>query len=472
MKHWVVAITFLLPLFCLSGARANPEAEVTLPLRGFFHPGRYMPLHVVATTSQSGEQQLRVDAGGSMSVVCPMNNGSADVLMPWICYSDQMGAVSVTIDGVEVPRPTTMPPVEVRALTAEQRLVGYATGDAQEAVALGRALSADRECIACPLPPGQALAGSPAAWETLDLLILDRAAAMMQSLPSLTQSLVPMGVALAIRDSQAGEGNASPDPQWPWRHITVGEVGYWVLLYTAVGPDGTYSPDVYRVVDHWQPRWPTSYRRQALLIAVVYSLCLLGGLLLRPRGIVWIVVLTSVAIGVAELWRRTHWPVTARGGDVLLMPAGASSNPDIAQTPGLVQIDSWSFHAALATSFIDCRWAGLTKPIFYSEQQMSRFSPILYCAQDGQPHTFHFTMTPGEKLALLMRSAGPRPPNVTPSVPVTSALEPLVRMIYLREGDEIAGQFQANPSATMGWEEEELWPAMVVQRGATKPSGE
>src|SRR3954465_1402556 len=123
--------------------------EMSMPLGGYWRPGRYMPLRV---TARDAGISVEIGGEGVIAVRVSLRDGRFDGIVPVLALSD--------------PRIHNQP---TRQLRPEQRLVGFTTID----IPFAQDLFPGTTIVPIQLAAGDPLPGAAVAWETLDAVVLD-----------------------------------------------------------------------------------------------------------------------------------------------------------------------------------------------------------------------------------------------------------------------------------------------------------
>jgi hypothetical protein len=419
---------------------------VTLPLQGYYHPGRYMPIHVVAS-GQSEDDVVRINAPGSLWTWVKTQGGHVDAVVPWLAIDDRArggGALQWSI----VPR-IGGTPVEpaLKALGERQRLVGFAGPASAAALEIAAKIYPGDELIPIALNPAEPLAGPAAAWEALDAVVLDPPAALRIGEARFT-ALAGMGVAFAVIGTGGG---TVPWSRWPWRH----EAAWAILHHEPSGPRlASYEAAVYEPIANWRSGWPWGVRRQFLLMAGAFVTPMLLLALWRPRGTaIWALLLSGVCLGGMAAWGNWRKPNLTIVANVKVI------GPDITQD------DQWCYQTTHLQTASLLRWADVTKPFFASPAQLDESHARLVCYPNGDPDFLFFGLFAGEKLAVLWRRCGPQGPSATPSDRVTTPMLGMVRDLYLGPGDVVLGELSTPPVIGEPYLMSTQWAGVVVKRG-------
>ena len=402
------------------------EVSVSLPLEGYYRAGRYMPVRVVVKGEPAGE--LRVSADGAVTTAIQLDGRTADLIVPLLVVREPLGPVRWSLPDGRGGTVGTKP----IALGEQDRLVGFAGGDTGATAGL----FAGKTVIPVSLDATNPLRGPPAACESLDAVVLDRAPPEY-----LARSLAAGGTAVAVRSAAQPEANLLP-----WRRA--GEA--WVLSNDPVGPRGAIVPEAYLPTYGWRPGRTPETRRQVVLIAVLFSLFFFAATLWRSRLAVIVVVgLSAAACGALAFRAGRQSPVTVAGAVVFVRHGG------------IFQVDQWEFIKCMAPATTGFRPTLAARPVFASVGHFERSGVRLACGPDGMPLAFTFPLTPESSMAFLTRLASPTDALPDPAAR-GSPLWPLVREGYLRPGWRAAGEikwgFDEGPEV-----QRENWGGIVVE---------
>jgi len=444
-------------------ASAEAKLALDLPLGPYYKPGKYIPVHVradlgdarewwVVVASENVKGKFDIPLGAGRTGV-HLDSGRLDAVLPWLIFDSRAARPRLFIE--ERTEYALGPPL--RAIDSNtERLVGWTTPDE----AFARSLLSSQESAGAPLTiipialdPAQPIKGHAAAWESLDLIVLDSAAAARLPQEQLA-ALLATGVTIAIRTT-------TPPPYyavWPservgeylvYRHQVVGPIGGGVA--GMLGADG--YPAAYRPVISWEPGWPWVFRRRLLLIAAAVCIPLLALVLWRPR-LTWLWS-TGYVTGVVvflSYWWEAQLLVQQTGGEVIV------------RTDGLTQTDGWTYQTTTEDRDATVRWLDVTHPLYASRRAQDATWMSLGCDTMGRPLFFHARIPGGAKLAYVSRSVGPRAPQTEPATPVTSPLGALAEDVYLTTGGRLAGELPGSVTAPPAWGylEVQQWKAIVI----------
>lgn len=412
--HALSLTTFLWA--CLLASTAG--GSVTLPLQGYCRPGRYFPIQVDGGDaampqffSADGCLPTLVQAGLPHRRVVPM----------------LVTGFPTTLKGNRTGRDSML----LRVPKDDERVIATTTADVSAAAPL---FSGSR-IIAIRLDPTDPLPGPPAAWETLDAVLLD--AAEFSRIPDEERSaLLAGGVKLICT------GDVAPDARWPWQH----KENAWVLSFALAGPVGeTVNEDAYAPTYAWNPGWRNAVRGQVMGAAILLVLITIA-LLLRPNRwtlISAIFLMLVASIGIAA-WRQSLGNITRAGGDVVVARAG------------LLQRDAWVYERSRESSTQSVAWNNWTHPMFSSDDALRNSAMKLVVTAQGELQFSHDAIT-GHTMAFVRREIWPGEMPVS-SMPVRSPMLELAKSVYLGAGEKIAGESPGSDGR---------WPT-IVEQSATK----
>lgn len=424
-------VSFL--LLCLAliwmDGPAQGAVEFSLPLEGYYRPGRYMPARITAEQTP----MLLLQGTGVLPTQVNADQTRLDGIAPLLPLDNTLRTLHWDAGGT---RGTLQ--ASLRALQPDQRLVGLVADDLEFA----RRLFPDQTIIPIRLDPAMPLPGPIAAWQALDAIVLDPPVAQQLGQGKLG-ALLAGGTWIAVR------GQSPPDADWPW----AAREGYWVLSPDLAGPRiaGVYS-GAFAPVQGWRAEWPVAFRRRMVLCAVVCSILLLGLALVRSRWTPLLMVLLSAAtVLLLGLWWKNRSAVLLREGQVI-----------VARNP-LAQVDLWHYYASPSAATAQVPWLDTTWPFFEDGADLDALGVTLHCGADGQPISFVCRIPPGLKMGFLSRSLGRASPATASPVAPDNPLVRLAKRAYLSQGDQMVGQILPSHSAGDSLLAEH-WPALVIQR--------
>ena len=403
------ASVFWVWMLCFS-LRSAVWAGVALPLEGYCRPGRFFPVRVDGADAgrtlsflEEGCLGCQLDAGAGGSRIVPMLAIGTPRELKW--------------DGGSVA---------LRSLRDDERLVACTSDQIEPS------LFPDARMIAIRLDPTDLLPGPPAAWESLDAVLLD--SPMFGRITDAQRSvLLAGGVVLAARGEM-------PDQRWPWRRVG----SLWILSVPIVGPtDQLVDDSVYAPTFAWTPGWSPQVRGQVIGIAAMLVLCTGAILLLRRNrwtagAVIFLALLTT---GGVIGWRRSLGSVDRAGGDVLV------------SGEGLLQRDSWVYERAKISSAETVPWTGWTHPVFASSTGMIRADMRIHIGANDEM-SFVFQANAGHTIAFVRREVQPA---AMPAIACThdSPMQDTAKAAYLGAGMKVVGEVSGMKGR---------WPGVVISR--------
>src|SRR5947208_2880831 len=207
--------------------RASAAVEVTVPLGGYWRPGKYMPVRVMA---REAGNSLEIGGDGVVPVRLRLREGRFDGVVPLLVISEPRGIGD---------RP-------MRQVRPEQRLVGFTTID----IPFAQELFAGDTIVPIQLSAADPLPGAAAAWEMLDAVVLDNTVSNVTE--QKLRELGTCGVVVAWRPGEVSRPN-------------------------TIGPRAA-SEDLaaFAPVQGWAADGPVAFRRGVMLCAVAFSIIALG----------------------------------------------------------------------------------------------------------------------------------------------------------------------------------------------------
>jgi hypothetical protein len=367
-----VSATYVFLLCGLLQSHARADVSVTFPLEGHYRPGRFMPVHFVASAVNAPAITLTSD--GAIPLTIPTTSGGVDVTAPWLAISSSLQNAHWT-DIAEHTLPTSLLP-----LTDNQRLVALAGINASQA----RAVVPTGELITIQLDVTNPLPGNPCAWEALDALLLDETSAARVTDRQL-RVLLAAGTTVAVRSQRR------PDRTWPWQK----NGAFWVIAHARIGPQSLIEPAAYGPTYGWIRGVPDSIRRQSVLAGVVVAVLLVGASLLRgwhgAAGVVSVAILTSIGWVV---WQSHHPPANRLAANIVVNDGSLS------------QRDHWTWISSPVALTSGFPADGLTHPIFFTRSMVERSNMSLCVPADGKPMEFRFSLQPRLAIAFVSSTVG------------------------------------------------------------------
>jgi len=413
----------------LPGRLLAADAAISLPLQGHYRPGRYMPVKVSAHLDSPADD-FTLLARDALTTSVHGSSGRLEALIPWLT----IGAVrDVRWFASSGEHAVTLP---LQALEDDQRLIGYAGADPDALAATFPGCN----LVRVPLDLADPLPGEIAAWEALDGIVLDAAAASRLE-QFKVRGLLACGTAIAIRSK------AQPGGGWPWKR----QGAYWIARISLAGPLTASNGDVYGPTQLWPRGWPAYFRRQTLAAAILFALLATGVALWRGKGSAPAVVLVCLlATGLAFFWRHGRSMSIEAGGDIIVLG------------DAVTQRDTWTYRAVLRPAAGTFPWQPLARPVFGYRRQAEETDTRLTCSADGFPAEFRYRLKPGQSLAFQTRLLSPGQQDLAITTPITSPLRAMADALYAGAGDSIVGQTSSGPDA---------WASIVIRRaGARAPA--
>ena len=433
---WVVLAACVAPAWC----SAQPQVDVSLPLQGYYRPGRYVPVRIVTRLAADPASPLTIRAGGAVTTVVNLSARAEDVV-PWLplqALRDARWSIPGVAEGTF--RET------LTELTDNDVLVGYAgSASAAEASRAGGEAWAGKNVIAVPLDATEPVRPPVMAWGVMDALVTDVRPEIFH-----LDKHVAAGTSVFVRAAGAS-ADKPPDDIWPWRRSGA----WWVLRAQVAGPRGVIIPEAYEPAYAWRPGRTPELRRGLLLAAVAVSIVAVALTLWRSRR-AWLAVVLwcAVACGCVVGWSarqptlyKAVGRVYVRGGPML-------------------QADRWGFARSLAQRPAVIDWEGGTAvPVFASSAHLSHTDMTLYCGAHGAASHFSWPAGRNTTVAFLGRtlysdfsSPAPVPAPARPPSPMRD----LARGVYLRPGtgDQVIDVDDGPPPQ----EDFEWWPPVLVEQ--------
>jgi hypothetical protein len=427
--------------------RSNASDSITLPLQGYYHPGRYMPVTVAVTPKTSDESTVGVFSPGAVGTYIRCAGERIEVTVPWMPMDERARRAFCSIPG---QRDELQAEPALKPLGEHERLIAYAGVSPEAAKAMATILYPRDTAILVPLNPAQPMPGVAAAWTTLDAAIFDATTAKHLD-ESRFSTLISHGVAVAV-DTAA---DRSPIfPHWPWK-----QSGDWrYLRYEPAGPkSAAYLEAVQTPAAGLKTGWPVDVRRGLWITAAVFSILLLLLALWHPRFTVILAVLLAGAfVGGLTAWAHLRKPLIIVGGKIRIISSG------------MTQDDDWAYISCHQGIQASMRWIDTTTLMFASPIQLDESRARIVCYPNGDPDFIYVELHPKSKIAMLCRRGGPRAPETSGQSAVTSPLQDLVRDLYLQPGDEVIGEFPSTPLMASGYTPITQWPAVLIHRSNPK----
>jgi hypothetical protein len=403
---------FLLAV-CLLWARTVRADPLSLPLHGYFHPGRAMPV------KWDGGQMAELSASGAITTRMPAPQNPRGIF-PWIvARADASHASSAALG-------------PLHPLEDSDCLVADAVGNDSDA----RLLFGDRRLITIHLD-GDELTGAAMAWETLDAIVLSSAA--LEKIPEpMRRQLFAEGVELAVLS------DGRPDAALPWNRA-----GRWWIASPPTALPTTICPDAYAPTWGWDAGRSPAFRGRILLFGAIHGLLVCGVGLWRsrwmPAGIAAVSILAAAVFAVDN---HRQSPIFRRSGVVRL-------------TGAAVIEDDWLFQVSHRQAAFSLPLEDSVHPIFYDESQVESVNLVLDCDGRGQPVAITGVLSADEPLALMRRRMATEGVDGRAAVQTATSPSRLLATEPIYPGFTLIGQLDA-PVA------EDSWPTVVLSRTASQ----
>ena len=405
---------FLPAIFALLFATA--AQALSLPLQGYYHPGRAMPVKWGVADSGS---DIQISAPGAIvSRAHPLGNPWG--VFPWIVYSATPGPTSHPSLGALQPLdPSDLLVINTIAQDADpSELFPY------------------RRLVTIQLDP-EDLAGPPMAWETADAILLAPDSYAKIPIPMRT-ALFAEGVELAV------QSDARPDDLFPWA-----QTGSWWAASPILNLPPIVCPAAYLPTYGWAAGRTPAFRKNIVGLALVYFLVIVGICLIRWRWTpVAVVAASLLAIAAFQFENRRQSPVFAQAGIIRL------------SGPAPIE-DDWLFQTTHRPAHFTLPLGGEVHPIFSDESQSRSLQLILDCDASGRPTSIAGVLAPDEPFVLMRRSFAPNIPAGPLTTPVTSPMRLLIdESIY--PGCTVAGQLNGASA--------DSWPTVCLVPPVSSPA--
>jgi len=390
--------------------------RLLLPLQGYFHPGRAMP---VQWDLPGANASIDLSADGAMSVRVDRVSSSVGVL-PWLAVEDDVGNVRWRAGGAAAAgfdRP-------LHALDDSDRLVGTNVDDPS----LLKDLFGSSRVVPIRLDTMRPIAGPAMAWESLDALLVTPVG-WVNIPPDLRRGLYAANVALAVVSV------VPPDDALSWRkqgRLWVAQVGI------ALPP--TVDSQAYAPTLGWTAGRSAAFRRRVVILGALFCILAGGVYLWRSRWMPAAMVLLVAAFVAAATWdNRSRSPLAQIVGEMRLM--GPS---DIA--------DTWLYQISHRDADFSIPIGGLIHPVASDPQQWPSLNLVLHCSADGQPRWLSGHLKADQPLAVMTRWLAP----ADHAVATTRATSPM-RVLM---GQSIYADFSVAGQAGGG---PDRWPTIILR---------
>ncbi|MGD0460951.1 MAG: hypothetical protein ABSB74_00540 [Tepidisphaeraceae bacterium] len=359
----LVLIFIVLNCLCID-ARGD---TLSLPLNGYFHPGRAMPVRWDISSANTSSGIIQLSASGAIASRVQWS-GNPRGIFPWLVFDRNAGDVRWQLpaaSGVDFPA--------LHPLEDSDCLVVSTLDDDSPAAALfpGRRLIL--------LHPPINVDGPAMAWETLDAVLLTPDALAKIS-PSAGADLFAAGVELAVI------GEARPDAMLPWRHN-----GRWWIACSNLRFPATVDSDAYAPAYGWIAGRSGDFRLHIFLLGAIYCLIVCGIALWRSPWMPAAIVAASICAGfVYASENRKYSPVFRRSGVVRLIDEAAFN-------------DHWVYQVSHRDAEISVPVEDSIHPIFYDSSQPKMMNLTIDFGDHGQPVAISGRLVADQPLALMSR---------------------------------------------------------------------
>jgi hypothetical protein len=395
------------------------QVMVSWPTQGAYRIGQYVAVGIEAPAARVVE----VEAAGLTPLRIDANGAAVRGVFPMFVVDRPGETLTVKIDGRSEPLP--MP---LRAVGADERVVGVIGNVAAKA----REIFGDARTVSIKLDAADPLSEPVGVWDVLDAVIIDGNAKLNEQA---VRFLLAKGVHFAVRSPNA------PDAVWPWKK----DEEWWSLTYGPLGPRESVGEAAYAPVGNWSIGMLTRTRCLVIVLAVMFSIVVLGASLLRgtARGVaIGMVVLGAVlALGVFE----TRQPVLRQAmGSVVVV------------SDDFIQTDLWNYQTAMRETRGVMAWNGLTRPMVMSVEHAPNFDLRLVCMPSGRPLMFETTPRRGRVMCWRTSGVNPRTQEVMPLSTTLSPMRTVAQEFY----GHVVGE---GPEGEVSVEYEERWRAVIVE---------
>jgi hypothetical protein len=403
---------FFLCVLCILCAKNVDANALSLPLRGYFHPGRAMPVR------WEDSQAIQLSASGAITTRLE-TIGQPRGVFPWIVIGPNVADVS----------DRTLSPLH--PLEDSDCLVADAVSDDSDA----GSLFPNRRMIGIHVDADD-LTGPAMAWQTLDAILLTPAGFEKIPQPVRRQFLAD-GVELAVL------GGRRPDAPLPWNRS-----GRWWIASARIGLPPIVCADAYAPTYGWPAGRSQAFRLRIFLFGAIYCLLVCGVGLWRSR---WMPA-GIVAASILAFDNRRQSPIFHRSGIVRLIG------------PATLE-DDWLFQVSHRQTPFRLPLENSVHPIFYAESQAESLDLTLDCDGRGQPTAVTGRLSADEPLALMRRRMPAEPADRhPPTQPATSPLH-LLATESIYPGFHVEGQLDA-PTSDDSWPTVELKGTFKISAAA------
>jgi len=395
--------------------------DISLPLGGYFHPGRAMPVKWNVSESAASDEIIQLSASDAVTTRLVLS-GNPRGIMPWIAVDPNVGHLRWRFPSGSAGEVSDLHPLD-----ESDFLVGDFLADDS---GIG-ALFSDRHVMTIHLD-AEDLRAPAMAWETLDAMLLTSDEWEKLS-PMARGRLFAEGITLAVRDVR------KPDAQLPWRRLD-----HWWIASSDLKLPAMINGDAYTPTDGWTSGRSEAFRRRIVLFGAIYCLLAGGACLWRSRWMPAGFVGMSIVAGAAFAIDNVHQsPIFQRSGTVLL-------NGDMTIE------DNWIYQVSHRSAEFREAVGGFVCPIFSDESQAESAKLKLDCDGNGEPVAIEGNLLADEPLVLMSREVGAGKRDYSGLSPATSPLR-------LLAGESIYPQFHIAGQLAESTDEG-LWPTVIFAR--------
>jgi hypothetical protein len=401
----------LFGLIAILSATTAGAQELSLPLQGYFHPGRAMPVRWSIDSSGGVGATVRITAPGAITT--SVSSVNPDGIAPWIVFDPHATAGDKQF--------------ELHPLEDSDFLVGNFVSDETDIARLF-----PNQHIVTVHVDARDLQSPPMAWETLDAVVLTNEE-WRQLGESARDQLFVEGITLAVRlDSK-------PEGELPWRAD-----GAWWIASADLKLPGIVNADAYAPTDGWSPGRSVEFRKRTFLFAAMYCLVCVGVFLWRSRWMPAAFVVVSIVAGAAIAGEnRRESPISACSGTVLVKDE-------------ITLADMWVFQMSHRPVTFHVPTGAMVAPVLSDESQFESAGLTLECGNDGEPTAIDGRLSADEPLALVRRRFLADPSSPPDLLKATSPLR-------LLAGESIYHQFRIVGQLAESTDEN-VWPTIVFLR--------
>jgi len=411
--------SIVLVVFGVMSARVYAD-NISLPLDGYFHPGRAMPVRWDAARWGAAPGTLELSAPGAITTQINWT-GNPRGIVPWLAVDANAGNIRWRSPSREAREISGL-----RPLDDSDWLVGTTLPNDLDT----SALFPNRRSIRVRLDP-EDLKSPPMAWQTLDALILTPGDIARISISN-SSELVAQGIELVV------QGGDRPDSELPWTRS-----GQWWIASLGRNLPPAIDGDAYLPTDGWAAGRSEAFRRQIFLLGAIYILLIGGVGLWRSR---WMpaafIVVSMIAGAVFAFDNQRESPIFQRSGTVCVNDSGSFE-------------DDWIFQISHRPAEFHIPVTYFIHPIFADKSQAESMNMRLECSEDGEPIFLHGQLIADAPLVLMRRRFTGKFRWSYTSAPITSPLRLLAReSIY--PGFGVADQ-------AANWGNDDQWPMIFLK---------